>query len=911
MLSHTVGDFFMQGKTLLKLKEKGYSGILLHILILLVVTVFFCLPYFVYSDFLSATTLGIGVFFIHLFHFTIDYFKVRATEKFKRFSFHLFVLDQILHIWSISFVVIGIGKSVYLTLNPNMFTDFYFHSIVILYILVVLLATRPVEILKFVYSQGKSLNSDFSPSKLKMLVRAIIVSVVFALIFSFPSNGFSAFYDSTREMSIYSVSPEVMQVGDLVSIKGEGFGEKTKYSKVCWGNYCINEQSFTLWTDTEINFEMDVVGMPEYGTLEVLKLHSSGLYQERAIGPSISVLPKISGVYDSFNNKVQTLIPGQTLIIKGFYFGSGIGKLRMDSQIVNTKVNWSDSEVSFIVPEIKTPTSLLYLERKLGQIASFPIHAQMGLTNDPFVNLQGYLFELGMVDVFKKYKKGGEGVLIAIIDDGVDFSHPDLNGTNYVNTDEIAGDGKDNDGNGYIDDLSGYDFLKKSGSLSVNGDHGTSVAGIISAKSNNKLGISGIAPNAKIMPLVVCDASQCSGAGTSEAIRYAVDNGADIINMSLTGMNGSSVYDPKYTEVMKYASERGVFVVVSAGNGGKSNIDSVSYGRNFNLHPISPVCNDGEGNFIIGVASVDSEFKNSIFSDYGSDCIDISAFGEKVYSTTLLNFSNKLYSFNNGTSFSAPQVSGALALAVSEFEKLDYSQIRNALISTGKPLSSEVQEMFRGHFGNVLNIFEFLEFLSANGVEKLDEVITTKPNESEVGEDLFDDVAAEHPNYDAILYLKERGVLSGYSDGTFKPNNTVNRAELLKILIEGRDLVPDESMENCFTDVKDAWYAKYVCYAKLQGWVQGYEDGSFKPDTQISNVEAIKMLLEVMNVELETGKTQFKDVEIGSWYEPYVKTAHSLGLLQERGALFNPLKHKTRSSISENLYRLMKSQENS
>lgn len=115
----------------------------------------------------------------------------------------------------------------------------------------------------------------------------------------------------------------------------------------------------------------------------------------------------------------------------------------------------------------------------------------------------------------------------------------------------------------------------------------------------------------------------------------------------------------------------------------------------------------------------------------------------------------------------------------------------------------------------------------------------------------FSDVPSTHKNRNAIDYLQGAGVINGYADGTFKPENTVNRAELLKILIEGKGINPDGSeYKNCFLDVKEEWFAKYVCYAQEQGWVSGYVDGTFKPAQTVNKAEAIKMLVNSQGYEI-------------------------------------------------------------
>ncbi len=166
-----------------------------------------------------------------------------------------------------------------------------------------------------------------------------------------------------------------------------------------------------------------------------------------------------------------------------------------------------------------------------------------------------------------------------------------------------------------------------------------------------------------------------------------------------------------------------------------------------------------------------------------------------------------------------------------------------------------------------------------------------------------------HKNQTAIEYLVEKGVINGYPDKTFKPNNDVNRAELLKILIEGKGVTPDaEKYKNCFPDVKTQWFAKYICYAKDQKWIKGYEDGTYRPGRTVNKVESIKILLNSQDVKVsDVGvPSVFNDVKTTDWFSPYVEKAHSLGILEETGGYFSPGIGMKRSGVSENLYRLIK-----
>ncbi len=161
-------------------------------------------------------------------------------------------------------------------------------------------------------------------------------------------------------------------------------------------------------------------------------------------------------------------------------------------------------------------------------------------------------------------------------------------------------------------------------------------------------------------------------------------------------------------------------------------------------------------------------------------------------------------------------------------------------------------------------------------------------------------------NETAINYLFDHGIIQGYPDGTFKPENTVNRAELLKILVGGKGIIPTlDQYRDCFPDVTSEWFAPWVCYAKTQGWVDGYPDGSFKPANDVNKVESLKMLINSQAYVVPSFVTEklFDDVNSTDWFSPYVKVAKDKGLLEEQYGMFSPASPKTRAGISENIYR--------
>jgi S-layer homology domain len=177
----------------------------------------------------------------------------------------------------------------------------------------------------------------------------------------------------------------------------------------------------------------------------------------------------------------------------------------------------------------------------------------------------------------------------------------------------------------------------------------------------------------------------------------------------------------------------------------------------------------------------------------------------------------------------------------------------------------------------------------------------------------FIDVGDLHPNEEAILTMYEKAIIIGYDDFTFRPDAQINRVEFLKILVESSGIQPDVSVYNsCFPDVGTDWYAPYVCYAKEQGWVQGYDDGTFKPVNNVNKVEAIKMLVETQGYTVNENLTSapFSDVSINEWFSGYVDVAKNKGLLEDVGAKLNPAVNMTRAGITEMTYRALMVKEN-
>ncbi|MBE9107797.1 S8 family serine peptidase [Nostoc cf. edaphicum LEGE 07299] len=256
----------------------------------------------------------------------------------------------------------------------------------------------------------------------------------------------------------------------------------------------------------------------------------------------------------------------------------------------------------------------------------------------------------------------GKGVVVAVVDTGVDYNHEDLTNNIWTNTKEIAGNGIDDDGNGYVDDNYGWNFADKNNNTLDDNGHGTHVSGTIAGENNN-YGVTGIAYDAKIMAVKALDSSGSgSYSSISKGIRYAVDNGANVINLSLGGGASSN---RTLESAINYASSKGVIVVMAAGNDGDSSPD----------YPARYASKSG-----IAVGAVDKNNNMPDFSNRsGTNPIAyVTAPGVKVYSSV----PNNQYATYSGTSMATPHVAGIVALMLSANPNLTDAQVRQIVTET-------------------------------------------------------------------------------------------------------------------------------------------------------------------------------------------------------------------------------------
>lgn len=316
-------------------------------------------------------------------------------------------------------------------------------------------------------------------------------------------------------------------------------------------------------------------------------------------------------------------------------------------------------------------------------ILGFVLYAEAKTPNDTFYFKQWHL-ELINAPVAWEKTTGSSEVIVAVVDTRIDINHEDLKENIWTNAGEIPMDGLDNDGNGYRDDVHGWNFvsethdlLPKPGGSESAFVHGTLTSSLIGARGNNGIGVSGVAWQVRIMPLVALD---LEGSGltsdVAEAVYYAADNGADIINLSIEGY----IDDTELDEAIAYARSKGALTVAAAGN------SVLVDGLDLDVTPVYPACLAPLGYYgIVAVGGTDEADQKAPYANYGS-CIDVSAPGFDIYGARPVVFDENGIIIEpgyagewSGTSLSTAIVSGVAALLKAAHPAWGAAELRDRL----------------------------------------------------------------------------------------------------------------------------------------------------------------------------------------------------------------------------------------
>lgn len=379
-----------------------------------------------------------------------------------------------------------------------------------------------------------------------------------------------------------------------------------------------------------------------------------------------------------------------------------------DFNIAIMKLKYDGDDIFAAAEELLDDPNIEYIE------PNYKVYAT-AIPNDP---RYGELWGLQKIEAVKAWEisPGTSEVLVGVLDTGVDYTHEDLKANIFINSKEIAGNGIDDDGNGYIDDTHGWNFAGNNNNpmaddiyqCDQNGNpvkqtntyHGTHVTGTIAGAVNNGIGVAGVAQKIKILPLKFLNRCGSGDIGDAiEAIAYAIKMKVKIINNSWGGPGDSQAL----LDAIKSAERNGILFVAAAGNGGSDQIgdnneQSPNYPSNYNVANI------------LAVAATDQRDELTIFSNYSKKLVHVAAPGLEILSTK----NGNAYQSMGGTSMATPQVVGLAALLLSYKSTLTVAELKSIIIDSVdkvSALSSKVSS------GGRINAYKAMKLVSGGATD--------------------------------------------------------------------------------------------------------------------------------------------------------------------------------------------------
>ncbi len=291
------------------------------------------------------------------------------------------------------------------------------------------------------------------------------------------------------------------------------------------------------------------------------------------------------------------------------------------------------------------------------------------------------------VDAFRAWDitRGSRSVKIAVIDTGVDYNHPDLAENIWINEAEFYGEeGVDDDGNGFVDDIHGYDFQNNDGDPMDDHNHGTHCSGTIGALHDNGVGVAGVMGEVQIVPVKFLSASGGTTEDAIKSIDYATSLNVDIMSNSW----GGGGFSQALKDAIARAAEKGIIFTAAAGNDAANNDANPHYPSSYELDNI------------VAVAAHNAQNSLASFSCYGRHSVDISAPGRNILSTVI----GGKYASMSGTSMATPHVTGVLGLLVAQEGRMSFADLKERLFATSVPNHSFKRKMVSGGTINAYNL---------------------------------------------------------------------------------------------------------------------------------------------------------------------------------------------------------------
>lgn len=534
-----------------------------------------------------------------------------------------------------------------------------------------------------------------------------------------------------------------------------------------------------------------------------------GLLQKAAM---MTILSSACFVFSAWSVETPEAVPGEYVV-----------KLKDEYSLKHKNKGVLKDELGAFVQEVIEDQNIVVVRKPVIQLEKSVVKE---LQNNPMVEIaepnyiyranaiqinDPQIFKLwGMINTGQKDPKGQQGiagidigaaqawevqtgskeVVVAVIDTGIKYNHEDLVDNVWTNQAELNGkEGVDDDNNGYVDDIHGFNFVTNTGDPMDDHGHGSHCSGTIGAKGNDGKGIVGVAWNVRIMGVKFLDKNGSGSlANALKAIDYATKNGAKIMSNSWGGGG--------FSETLKAAIERsnaaGALFVAAAGNESNNNDAKETYPASYAVPNV------------LAVAAIDNKGAMASFSNYGKNKVHVGAPGVNVYSSTING-----YDTWSGTSMATPHVSGIAVLLASQFPNMTNLEMKERIISTAKPLASLRGKTKSGAMANaytaLMNIVPEPDLNDPARWPAMDAAISTAhPYEMKAEQSweirkegakemsLYFSKFKTETRFDTVTLLDEKGntiqVLSGSNDDTF--SNTIPGG-YVKIVFKADDSVAD------------------------------------------------------------------------------------------------------------------------